>query len=39
MGFSEPFIARPIATILLAIGLLLGGLVAYGFLPVAPLPK
>ena len=39
MGFSEPFIARPIATTLLAIGLLLGGLVAYAFLSVAPLPR
>jgi multidrug efflux pump len=39
MGFSALFIARPIATILLAIGLLLGGMVAYFFLPVAPLPK
>ncbi|MBV9654678.1 MAG: efflux RND transporter permease subunit [Acetobacteraceae bacterium] len=39
MNFSAPFIARPIATMLLAIGLLLSGLVAYRFLPVAPLPS
>ena len=39
MKFSAPFIARPIATMLLAFGLLLAGLVAHHFLPVAPLPK
>jgi multidrug efflux pump len=39
MGFSTPFIARPIATILLSLGLLLAGLVAYRFLPVAALPS
>ncbi len=39
MGFSAPFIARPVATTLLAIGLLLAGLVAYRFLPVAALPS
>ncbi len=39
MGFSEVFIRRPVATILLALGLLISGGVAYNFLPVAPLPS
>jgi len=39
MGISAPFIARPVATILLAIGILLSGIVAYRFLPVAALPS
>ncbi len=39
MGFSGPFIIRPVATILLAIGILLSGVVAYRFLPVAALPS
>jgi len=39
MGFSAAFIARPIATMLLAIGIMLAGIVAYHFLPVAPVPR
>jgi len=39
MGFSTPFILRPVATILLSFGLFLAGVVAYWFLPVAALPK
>ena len=39
MNISEPFIRRPIATSLLAVGLMLTGMVAYRFLPVAPLPQ
>ena len=39
MNFSAPFIARPVGTMMLAIGLLISGLVAYRFLPVAPLPN
>jgi len=39
MNISEAFIRRPIATSLLATGLMLAGLVAYRFLPVAPLPQ
>ncbi len=39
MGFSAPFIARPVATILLSLGLLLSGIVAYRFLPISPLPS
>ncbi len=38
MSFSTPFIRRPVATTLLAIGLFLSGLLAYSFLPVAALP-
>ena len=39
MNFSAPFIERPIATALLMVGLLVGGLVAYPLLPVAALPN
>jgi len=39
VNLSEPFIRRPVATSLLAMGLLLLGIVAYRFLPVAPLPR
>ncbi|WP_428493005.1 efflux RND transporter permease subunit [Rhodopila sp.] len=39
MRFSDLFIPRPVATILLSIGLMLSGLVAYRFLPVAALPS
>jgi len=39
VGFSALFIGRPVATILLSIGLMLSGLVAYRFLPVAALPS
>src|SRR5436305_6820119 len=39
MNFSAPFIRRPVGTTLLAIGLLLLGIVAYVFLPVASLPS
>ncbi len=39
MAISAPFIARPIGTSLLAIGLALAGFVAYFNLPVAPLPR
>ena len=39
MSISEPFIRRPVATILLAVALLLSGGVAYTQLPVAPLPR
>jgi multidrug efflux pump len=39
MNFSAPFIRRPVATILLAIGLLIAGTVAYRFLPLAALPN
>src|ERR1700752_4387160 len=39
MSIPEPFIRRPIATSLLAVGLMLAGLVAYRSLPVAALPQ
>jgi multidrug efflux pump len=39
MNISAPFIHRPIATVLLMVGLLLGGLVTYRLLPVAALPN
>ena len=39
MNLSEPFIRRPVATSLLALGLLLLGVVSYQRLPVAPLPR
>jgi len=38
-SISEPFIRRPVATILLAIGILLLGAVAYAELPIAALPS
>jgi hydrophobe/amphiphile efflux-1 (HAE1) family protein len=39
MNISAPFIQRPIATALLMVGLLVGGLVAYPLMPVASLPN
>ena len=38
MNLSRPFIERPIATVLLTVGLALAGLAAYFVLPVARLP-
>ncbi len=39
MNFSTPFILRPVATILLSLGLLIAGSIAYALLPVAALPN
>ena len=39
MNFSAPFIRRPVATTLLAVGLFLAGAVAYFVLPVSSLPS
>ena len=39
MNLSAPFIARPVATTLLTIGIALAGAVAFLKLPVSPLPK
>ena len=39
MNLSEPFVRRPVATVLLTIGLALSGIAAYFVLPVAPLPQ
>ncbi|HEX4055164.1 MAG TPA: multidrug efflux RND transporter permease subunit [Tepidisphaeraceae bacterium] len=39
MSLSTPFIQRPVGTTLLTIALALSGILAYQFLPVAPLPQ
>ncbi|MDE2364988.1 MAG: efflux RND transporter permease subunit, partial [Hyphomicrobiales bacterium] len=39
MNVSAPFIARPIATSLLGVAVLLAGLLGYSRLPVSPLPQ
>ncbi|MDR3497207.1 MAG: efflux RND transporter permease subunit [Ancalomicrobiaceae bacterium] len=39
MNLSRAFIARPVGTILMAVGLFLAGVVAYVVLPVASLPS
>jgi multidrug efflux pump len=39
VNFSAPFIRRPIATVLLTLGLALAGAAAYFRLPVSPLPQ
>jgi multidrug efflux pump len=39
MSLARPFIRRPVASCLLAIGVVLVGLVAWRMLPVAPLPQ
>src|SRR5690349_6372124 len=38
-NFSAPFIRRPVATSLITLAILLSGMVAFRFLPVAPLPQ
>jgi multidrug efflux pump len=39
MNLSAPFVRRPIATVLLTIGLALAGVAAFFVLPVSPLPQ
>jgi multidrug efflux pump len=39
MNISAPFIARPVATTLLTLGVALAGALAFAKLPVAPLPQ
>jgi len=39
LSVSSPFIKRPVGTSLLTVGLLLAGILAFQFLPVAPLPQ
>jgi multidrug efflux pump len=39
MNVSSVFIRRPVATSLLTLAILLAGLIAYRYLPVAPLPE
>src|SRR5246500_367184 len=38
-NFSAPFVRRPVATSLITLAILLSGVVAFRFLPVAPLPQ
>ena len=39
MNLSEPFVRRPVATVLLTLGLALSGVGAFFVLPVSPLPQ
>ena len=39
MNLSAPFVRRPIATVLLTIGIALAGIGAFFVLPVSPLPQ
>ena len=39
MNLSAPFVRRPVATVLLTLGLVLAGIAAFFVLPVAPLPQ
>ncbi len=39
MNLSSPFVRRPIATVLLTVGVALAGIAAFFVLPVAPLPQ
>ncbi|MDD4617310.1 MAG: efflux RND transporter permease subunit, partial [Alphaproteobacteria bacterium] len=39
MNISAPFIARPVGTVLLTLGVALAGIVAFFMLPVSPLPQ
>jgi len=39
VNLSEPFIRRPVATVLLTIGLALAGIAGFMVLPVSPLPQ
>src|SRR6201999_4340310 len=39
MNISAPFIRRPVATSLLAMGVMMAGVLAYTRLPVAPIPQ
>ena len=39
MNLSEPFVRRPVATVLLTIGIALAGIGAFFVLPVSPLPQ
>ncbi len=39
MNLSEPFVRRPVATVLLTVGLALSGIGAFLNLPVSPLPQ
>ncbi len=39
MNLSQPFVRRPVATVLLTVGVALAGIAAFFVLPVAPLPQ
>ena len=39
MNISAPFIARPVATTLVTLGVALAGVLAFQLLPIAPLPQ
>lgn len=39
MNISAPFIARPVATTLLTLGVMLAGILGFQLLPIAPLPQ
>ncbi|WAC74537.1 efflux RND transporter permease subunit [Roseateles sp. SL47] len=39
MNISAPFIARPVATTLITIGIALAGILGFQLLPIAPLPQ
>lgn len=39
MNISAPFIARPVATTLITIGIALAGMLGFNLLPIAPLPQ
>src|SRR5208337_1909272 len=39
MNVSEPFVLRPVGTTLLMVAIMLAGMVAYTFLPIATLPE
>ncbi|KTT22678.1 efflux RND transporter permease subunit [Pseudacidovorax intermedius] len=39
MNLSRPFVLRPVATVLLTLGIALAGILAFFKLPVSPLPK
>ena len=39
MSIAEPFVRRPVATVLLTLGLVLAGLLGFSLLPVSPLPQ
>ena len=39
MNLSRPFVRRPVASSLIAVAIVLAGALAYGLLPVSPLPQ
>ena len=39
MSLAEPFVRRPVATVLLTLGLVLAGALGFNLLPVSPLPQ